>query len=151
VIAVVVVPENLSQSVTRNGVSLPPGLHELRHSDRLDYNGRSFWVSSDPKAEEVQYEPAIHGASVTCAYTKAPIQEGDSVVACPGKPGTPCGAVYGADAWRLAMESERPVKCLLCGYDSKQPKWEPPQPRAKIDLEEILQLAYGGGEHGGSN
>jgi hypothetical protein len=130
----VLVPDRLSGAISLNGSRLCGGMHPLRHSDRLDYAGRQYWVSASAKPEERAYDPRSHGEPLYCFRTKAPLQEGEPIVVCPGTPAKPCGMIYKASAWL------RTLACHGCGYDPSQPEWTPPQ-TARRRLDELLKLA----------
>ncbi|NUQ63740.1 MAG: hypothetical protein HUU20_14780 [Pirellulales bacterium] len=141
VVAAAIVPGALAESAALNGVPLAEGLHLLRHADRLTMSGQQYWIAVQPTVEEVDFSPDIHGEDAFCFLTKARLGTGDRIVVCPGKPGVPCGAIYKADAWELAMRPESGLKCLRCGFHPSQTQWEPPKARERIQLDALYQLA----------
>ena len=53
VLAVVLVPVWSSTRVSCNGSPLNAGLHVVRHGDRLDVSGRTYWVASQATVDRV--------------------------------------------------------------------------------------------------
>ena len=127
---VVLVPDALARTVSRNHDPLPAGLHRLRHADRLDLAGQTVWVAESRAAEVIEYDPAVHGEDVFCARTKARLVPGARVVRCPD-----CGLLYTERAWALS------IPCHICGHDSKQSEWQPPHTVAQSGgVRELLAL-----------
>lgn len=134
-VAVILVPESYRYQAALNNVPLRAGIHLLAHTDRVDVAGRSFWISAHSLVEQAEYAPDIHGAHVFCFLTKARILAGEPIKICPGLPGVPCGAIYKADAWDMAMSPDSRIKCANCGYRPDQEAWQPdmPEPRRTSD------------------
>lgn len=131
-IAVVFVnAQSSAELVALNGSPVRNGLHLLRHADRLDLAGRSFWVSAESSLRRTQYAADHHGAEVRCGLTKARLREGQAIVICPGVPGTPCGVVYKAQAWDAVITANPQMKCTHCGYRPGQSTWQPPIPKPR--------------------
>jgi hypothetical protein len=129
-LGVLLVPDG-GAPVAINGVAVPPGLHLLRHADRLDVAGRLHWVSQRCEVEHVEYDPAVHGDNVYCYLTKARLRPGQAIRICPGLAGSPCGALYTAEAWEMAMQSQPPMPCASCGYHRTKAEWSPPPARVR--------------------
>lgn len=129
-----------STHVLLNGLPIAVGAHAVRHGDRIDVGDQTFWVSVDSHAEEVGYDPAIHGDDVFCFLTKARIVAGQMIKICPGTPGTSCGVIYKSDAWDMAFRSDTPMKCPNCGNSSERGRWQPPEQKTKRSLDGIFQL-----------
>jgi hypothetical protein len=125
--------------VSRNGVPVGPGMHLLRHSDRLDVAGQRFWISVAPSVEIAAYDPAVHGVDVFCYLTKARLKPGQQIKICPGMPGQSCGAIYKAEAWEMAMQSEPPMPCASCGYHTRAAEWQPPKGKPHASLTDRLR------------
>jgi len=131
-----------SGSVARNGVPLPGGVHLVRHKDRIDYRGKSYWVAVEHDVRVVLYEPDVHGADVYCFVTKARLRAGEEIVICPGRPGADCGVIYRRPAWDMARESNTRFRCPRCGFDPGAGDWQPTLPR-KSNISQLLDLAQG--------
>lgn len=134
-LGIVLVPGGLKQPARRNGISLPCGLHVLRHADRLELSNECLWVSAAGSAEKTTYDPAIHGQDVFCLRSKARLTLGDRIVICPGREGAECGAVYKVTAWNIG------APCHQCGFDPGAPQWKPPQSSQRSSLDALLQFA----------
>jgi hypothetical protein len=138
ILAVVLVPIRGTSQVSCNGVPLEPGLHPMRHGDRLDISGQTYWVASQATVDRVAYDPAAHGEDVFCFMTKARIKPGDAIAICPGTGGRRCGVIYTARAWDMAMTPDSTISCPSCGYHAGQDVWSP-QPRAeRKSFDELL-------------
>ncbi len=144
VVAVVLVPRQAVEKVARNGIPLAPGLHELRHADRLDVHRETLWISAELSAEKTVYDPVKHPPDAFCFLTKARLNEGDSIAICSGTPETSCGVIYKEAAWDMAQESPTPFKCPNCGFDPVRAAWVPPVKRANQSLEQLFQLVAQG-------
>jgi hypothetical protein len=139
-LAALLVPEGLSERVVRNGVPLPPGAHLLQHTDRIDYAGQALWVAAASEAREVPYAAAAHGSDVYCFVTKVRLQEGETIVVCPGRPGTECAAMYRKAAWEMALAANARFRCPRCGFEPEAGQWRPELPRASR-LPQLFALA----------
>lgn len=139
-LCVLLVPPGLPHAVRRNGSALGRGLHELRHADLVEYDGLSAWISGQRDPEVVEYDPEVHGADVFCFRTKIRLSKSERIVICPGPPSQPrrCGRMFREVAWT----SE--TRCHQCGFDAAQPRWKPPRPSRRRELQRILSLAVGG-------
>lgn len=127
-------------SITRNGVPLPAGVHLVRHKDRLDYGGESYWVAVEHEVRVASYDPDVHGADVYCFVTKARLRAGEEIVVCPGRPGAACGVIYRKPAWDMAREANARFRCPRCGFDPGAGDWEPALPR-QSNLTQLFDLA----------
>lgn len=134
------VPQELARKVTRNGVPLAPGVHALRHADRLEYEGRAWWVAVGREVSAVPYDAVTHGEDVYCFITKARLQEGELIVVCPGPAGADCGAIYREAAWEMVQQSNARFRCPRCGFDPAAGDWQPTLPR-RSNVAQLLELA----------
>ncbi len=139
-IAALLVPNELAAAVVRNGVPLTGGIHVLRHTDRLDFDDRRYWVAVSVDVETEAYRPEVHGVDQYCYVTKARLEAGEDIVACPGRPGTPCTAVYRSAVWDKALAANARFRCPSCGFDPNAGDWEPPAPRSG-NLQRLFELA----------
>lgn len=139
-VAGLLVPPRLDRYVTRNGVPLASGVHVLRHTDRLDYEGRTWWVAASREICAVPYDAAIHGADVHCFITKARLQADEPIVVCPGPAGADCGAIYRQPAWDMVQQSNARFRCPRCGFDPAADEWQPTLPR-RTNLAQLFELA----------
>lgn len=137
--AALLVPDTAG-SVSRNGVPLPAGVHLVRHRDRLEFGGVSYWVAVEREVRVVLYEPDVHGADVFCFVTKARLRAGEEIVVCPGRPGTECGVIYKKPAWDMAIEANARFRCPRCGFDPGAGDWQPTLPR-ESNLTQLFDLA----------
>ena len=140
IIGALLVPKHLARSVTRNGVPVGVGAHVVRHTDRLEYEGRIWWVAVRSEACAVAYEAGVHGEDVYCLITKARLQEGEMIVACPGPAGAECGAIYRQAAWEMVQQSNPQFRCPRCRFDPAAADWRPTLP-PKSNLSQLLELA----------
>ncbi len=141
VVAVVFVPNQAGGKVARNRIRLAPGLHELRHADRLDVHHDTFWISVESSAEETEYDPEQHPSDAFCFLTKARLNRGDLITICPGTPETTCGLLYKQEAWVMAHQSPTPFGCPNCGFTPARAAWAPPARRSRQSLNRLFQLA----------
>jgi hypothetical protein len=111
--------QDSARGAMRNGERIGPGLHLLRHADRIQLGAQDLWVSVQPEPEETTYDPASHGPDLFCPRLQLRLRPGDPVVICPGPPPRPCGLLYDARAW------EAGVRCA-CGFEPGAPPWHPP-------------------------
>lgn len=114
-------------AVRRNDLPCVPGLHPLRHADRLQVGDGVLWVSADLDAAPQPYDPVEHGDDQFCQRTKARLTAGESIVICPGTPREYCGAKFKAAAWALRLP------CHACGHDPRARRWRP-QPASRWAL-----------------
>jgi hypothetical protein len=121
-----VTPRTTYGLVAVNRIAVAPGLHPLRHADRLDIADRRFWISAEFAPQRTQYVPASHGADVRCYLTKAKLREGQDIVICPGFAGTRCGVIYTTQAWDAVIQQNPQMKCPNCGYRPTESAWQPP-------------------------
>ncbi len=138
-IAVVFIPEPLNGAVSLNGVPLSPGMYCLVHGDALDNGHQSYWLSREPTVERTYYDPAVHGAGLTCFLTKAPLKPGDPITICPGTPKTLCAAIYKTSTWDKIMRPGSPLKCARCGYRPDSKTWKPSPPVSGKNHHEYLK------------
>lgn len=139
-VGALLVPLGLQSQIARNGVPLPSGAHLLRHADRLDYAGRTYWVAAVREVREVPYDAAVHGDDVYCYITKSRLRAGEPIVVCPGRPGAPCDAIYRKPAWEMALEANARFRCPRCRFEPAAGEWRPTVPRPGR-LEALLALA----------
>ena len=132
---VALVPDACTGRVLLNGVRLRPGMHVLRHADRIALDGRAVWLSIAATPDEVLFDPQVHGDPVFCHRTKARLKEGDPMVICRGTPEVDCGMMFAAAAWGAGLP------CHSCGAQPGDPGWTPPLPERGGSLVELLQLA----------
>ena len=121
-----------------------PGLHELRHADRLELRRETFWISTEFSAEETDYDPAKHPPDAFCFLTKARLSEGDPITICPGTPDTACGMVYKRAAWVMAQQSATAFGCPNCGFTPARAAWTPPVQRRAESWGQLFELAMPG-------
>jgi hypothetical protein len=140
-IAAFFVPDGFSGWATRNGVPLDSGMHTLEHGDEICVDGHVFWIAAEAQVEQAIYDPEQHGSDMSCYLTRAPILPGEDIVICPGLAGHSCGVVYKAQAWDLAMKSANPLRCRNCGFHPSDAVWNPPAPKSRSCLDELLRLA----------
>jgi hypothetical protein len=139
-IAVLLVPTALADRMTSNGVPLAAGMHLLRHTDRLEYAGRVYWVAASAEICEVPYDAAVHGDDLYCFLTKARLRAGEPIVVCPGRPGVACDAKYRKAAWEMAQATNTRFKCPRCGFEPGAGEWRPTLPRPSR-LPQLFELA----------
>ena len=136
VCAAVLVPSKHGRPVRLNRVDLPPGMHLLSHKDRLDVGGITFWVSLRACAEQMAYDPEVHGEDCFCLRTKARLEPGEAIVICPGMPEMPCDMIFKASAWKAG------VRCHNCRFDPSAPAWKPAAPKeGRSVLDELFERA----------
>ncbi|MCO6456001.1 MAG: hypothetical protein J5I93_11945 [Pirellulaceae bacterium] len=123
-----------------NGTRPTAGLQLLRHADRLEWGGETYWVSAHAEVEETDFDPAVHGDDKDCFLTKAPLAAGMRIKICPGVPGVLCGVIYKAEAWDLAMQPGNAIRCPNCGYGPDDATWQPPPSQARRNLDAIFRL-----------
>jgi hypothetical protein len=140
VVGVALVPGQATDQVVCNGLPLVPGLHELRHADRLDVRHQTFWISTEFSAEETEYDPSAHPPEAFCFLTKARLAQGDPIAICPGTPDTPCGMIYKQAAWVMAQQSGAAFGCPNCGFSPARAAWAPPVQRRAESLDQLLEL-----------
>jgi len=129
-----IVPDVLAHAVSANREPLPAGLHQLGHTDQLQWGGLTVSLAESRQAETTEYDPALHGEDQRCGRTKARFRSGDQIVTCPG-----CGTMFSARAYALA----RP--CEYCKHDPAQGEWSPPAPADnRSGLAELLGLLAAG-------
>ena len=126
--------------VARNGVPLPGGVHALFHGDALTVQQRRYWVAAAIEVAVTLYDPATHGDSVYCFFTKGRLKPGEAIVVCPGRPGTECSLIYKQAAWELALKASVKFQCPRCGFDPAAGDWEPTLPRP-TQLPKLFELA----------
>ena len=148
-VAALLVPHQFDRLLMRNGVPLVSGTHVLRHTDRLDYEGRTWWVAARREVGDVPYEAAIHGEDVYCFITKARLQADEVIVVCPGPSGAECGAIYRKAAWEMVQQSNARFRCPRCGFDPAAADWQPTLPR-KTNLAQTFDLVRQRREGGAS-
>lgn len=123
-----------------NGTRPTAGLQLLRHADRLEWGGETYWVSAHAEVEDTVFDPAVHGEDQDCFLTKAPLTAGTRIKICPGVPGVLCGVIYKAEAWDLAMQPGNAIRCPNCGYGPDDATWQPPPAKARRNYDGILGL-----------
>lgn len=138
--AALLVPAGLGTSVMRNGVALSPGVHVLRHADRIEFAGRVYWVADVQQAVAVPYDPAVHRDDQHCFITKRRLVPGEMIVTCPGRPGVNCEAIYQQAAWEMAQRSNARFRCPRCRYEPGAAEWRPAV-AASSGLTHLLALA----------
>ena len=125
-----VVPEYPGGAVSVNYRPIPPGIHELGHTDRVRFGELTLWVAEIRHAEVVAYDPAVHGEGQRCLRTKSRLRPQDRIVCCPR-----CRSIYSERAFALG----RP--CEVCAHDPNERDWEPPaNGRNGSGLAELLEL-----------
>jgi hypothetical protein len=140
-VAALLVPEGLCRHITCNGVPLPPGAHVLQHTDRVEYGGQVWWVAATSEVREIPYDAATHGEDMYCYITKVRLRPGESIIACPGRPGTGCAALYRKAAWDMALAANARFRCPRCGFEPAAAQWRPELPRTSR-LPQLLALAH---------
>jgi hypothetical protein len=143
-IAVAIVPADLQAKVAINGTAIHSGLHGLSHTDRLDLNGHSVWIAASLSIEPTTYDPAVHGEHKRCFISKAPLEAGQEVVLCPGRPGKPCGVVYAKQSWQRLMESSTRLRCANCDFRPDDAEWRPSEHRPERRINDILDTITNG-------
>lgn len=143
-VAAALVPDAMSGEVSRDGIPLAAGLHELPHGARLEIDEATYWVSAESVPEEASYQPELHGRDVFCFYTKARLAAGDAITICPGTPGKICRVIYRRSSWETALQAPRPFKCPNCKFDPKQSQWQPPRKERRKSLDDLLARIRGG-------
>lgn len=131
---VALVPDAATGPVLLNGVRLGPGLHVLRHADRVALNGQGVWFAIQAAADEVLYDPEVHGDTEYCLRTKTRLKAGDPMVICRGTPKADCGMKFTAAAWSAG------IPCHSCGALPGDPGWVPPPSERRGTLIELLEL-----------
>ncbi len=131
---VALVPDACTGRVLLNGVRLRPGMHVLRHADRVALDGRAVWLAIVAAPDEVLFDPEVHGDPVYCHRTKARLKEGDAMVICRGTPEVDCGMMFTAAAWGAG------IPCHSCGAQPEDPGWTPPPSERAGSLAELLAL-----------
>ncbi len=131
---VALVPDACTGRVLLNGVRLRPGMHLLRHADRVAMDGRAVWFAIATEPDEVLFDPEVHGDPVYCHRTKARLGEGDPIVICRGTPEADCGMMFTAAAWGAGLP------CHSCGAQPADPGWTPPQAERGGSLVDLLKL-----------
>jgi hypothetical protein len=144
VLGVLFVRPETSSQVTLNGIVVSEGLHVVNHGDCIGVGVHAFWVSAETNVEKAAYDPATHGDDVFCFLTKARIADGQAIKICPGVPGTACGAIYKAEAWDMATSADPPIRCANCGYLPGDGEWQPPEPKTRKRLDDLLRFANAG-------
>jgi predicted RNA-binding Zn-ribbon protein involved in translation (DUF1610 family) len=139
-VGALIVPLGSSARVTRNGVPLASGAHVLRHADRLEYEGRVWWVAASRETRPVPYDAIVHGEDVHCFITKGRLRESEMIIICPGPAGGECGAIYREAAWEMVQQSNARFRCPRCGFDPAATDWQPALPR-KTNLTQLFELA----------
>lgn len=132
---VALVPDASTGGVLLNGVRIGPGMHVLRHADRVSLNGQAVWFAIAAASDEVTYDPDVHGHPVYCHRTKARLKAGDPIVICRGTPQSDCGMMFTASAWSAG------IPCHSCGAQPDEPGWTPPTSERRGSLVELLALA----------
>ena len=131
---VALVPDACTGRVLLNGVRLRPGMHVLRHADRVAMDGRAVWFAIAATPDEVRFDPEVHGDPVFCHRTKARLTEGDPMVICRGTPEADCGMMFTAAAWGAGLP------CHSCGAQPGDRGWTPPSSERSGALAELLEL-----------
>ena len=139
-VAAALVPDAAAGNISRDGIPLAAGLHELPHGARLDVAEATFWISSESAHEETEYQPERHGQDVFCFITKARLSAGDAITICPGMPAKSCGVIYKRAAWEMALQSPRPWRCPSCHYNPKQAQWQPPRQEPRKTLDDLMAI-----------
>ena len=132
---VALVPDATTGHVRLNGARLGPGLHVLRHADRVALDDRAVWLAVAATADEVAYDPEVHGSPVFCHRTKVRLEKGDAMVICRGTPEADCGLMFTAAAWNTG------IPCHSCGARPGDAGWMPPPAEHRGSLAELLGLA----------
>lgn len=135
--AVALIPDGTTLELRRNGTRLRPGIHVLHHADRLDFGGRTLWLSSEQRPVETTYDPDVHGKDVRCYRTKVRLMPGVPIVICPGIPSVRCRSIYKKAAWDMGL------RCHHCGFDPSRPRWRPPAPKKERALDDLLRILSG--------
>lgn len=140
-VAAVLVFDDLARAVLQDGVPLCGGLHLVRHGAELTVRGQRYWISADAAPIESAYDPAQHGAGLSCHLTRAPLAPGEAIVACPGTLAAGCGLIHRAAAWRAAMDGG--LSCSGCGFHAGGAEWRPPRKAREGRLDEPFGSAWG--------
>jgi hypothetical protein len=137
-LAAAVVPDQLDGNAAVNGILLKAGTHCLRHADRLEISGNSYWIAANSLVDVVFYDPAVQGENQFCFITKAPLLPQQEIVLCPGTPGHPCGQIYAKTSWDRLMQSPNRMRCARCGFHPEAARWSPPETQSKRNIDELL-------------
>ena len=127
-------PDASTGRVLLTGVRLWPGMHVLRHADRVALDGQSVWFAVAAAPDEVLYDPEAHGDPVYCHRTKARLKAGDEMVICRGTSEADCGMMFTTAAWSAG------IPCHSCGALPGDPGWTPPPSERRGSLIELLEL-----------
>ncbi len=130
--AAVLVPDSAKRPAV-NRIPMGPGLHLIRHGDRLEVAGQRWWVDVSAVAEPTVFDPELHGSDLFCAATRARFKSGDQIVVCPGRQGHACGLIYLQVAWEASNA------CHGCGSNHSPEPWAPPKNPASSWLAELLR------------
>ena len=117
-----------------DGLGVGPGMHALRHGQRVEFGGTTAWVAGDPAPIERTYDPAIDGAEQRCLRTKVRLVAGEPITVCPGTDARPCGGLFRRAAWTAGLV------CHVCGFDPAARRWRPPVSAASDALRRLLAL-----------
>ena len=128
-----VAPAHLG-GVRVDGLVAGPGMHALRHGQRIEVGGATSWVAGDPVPIERTYDPAVDGAEQRCLRTKARLSVGEPITVCPGTDARPCGGLFKRAAWTAGLV------CHVCGFDPSARRWRPPTLGPSGDLRRLLAL-----------
>lgn len=117
-----------------DGLGVGPGMHALRHGQRIEFGGTTAWVAGDPAPIERSYDPAADGAEQRCLRTKVRLVAGEPITVCPGTDARPCGGLFRRSAWTAGLV------CHVCGFDPAARRWRPPASWRTDNLRRLLAL-----------
>lgn len=136
--ALALVPVGLDDLVTIDGIAVRAGMHALPHGAEIAFGRRRVLVALEPEADEMPYDPLLHGEELACFRTRRSFTPGEVIVLCPGSPGRPCGNAYARDVWSELL------RCPSCGLVPSEEHWKPaPRRRAGARLDRILGPSRG--------
>ena len=133
-IAVLLVPKG-GGAISLNGIPLQRAAYVVQHADRIDVDGKTFWVAASSDIEIAHYDPAVHGDDIFCFVTKARLQPDEEIVLCPG-----CGIICRRAAWDMVLEADPKFRCPGCRFDPFAGDWVPTLPRVS-SIDRIMELA----------
>lgn len=74
-----------------NGETVPGLIRALNHRDEIAVGGQRFFFSAESPPEVVVYRASENSRPLRCPVCRCPIEEGQSVVRCPGPN---CARIY---------------------------------------------------------
>lgn len=145
-VGALLVPDALHGVVRSDGVPLRSGLHLVRHGGELTVGSQTLWVAESRAADEVLYDPLVHGDGVSCYLTHSPFVDGEPIVVCPGTSASECGRLFRAPAWQTALGPGSRLSCPNCGFRPVSNEWTPPSANEETRLQALLNFEGEEGE-----